>query len=258
MRRSRPLALLAPVALIAAIGAFAIALPASGASGDTLTAEAPPVGPFSRVEVSGHAHVVLVQGEKEAVTVEASPKAGARVRVRSSNGRLVIDTHDGERGINLFGGGRAPTVTIYFRQLEEIELSGAVKVRAEALRADVLRIDASGAATVEIEQLQVRALVFEASGAIKAELAGTATEQETSISGAAVYRADKLKSQSASISVSGAGKAIVNAERKLDAKITGAGVVEYIGDPAVTQRVSGAGKITRRAASDDTATKRAA
>jgi hypothetical protein len=180
------------------------------------------------------------------VTVEASPKAGARVRVRSSNGRLTIDTHEGDRGINLLGGSRPPTVTVYFRQLEELELSGAVKVRGDALRADRLRVDASGAATVEIDQLQVSSLVFDASGAIKAELAGTATDQETSISGAAVYRAGRLKSQSTSISVSGAGKAIVNAERKLDAKITGAGAVEYFGDPAVTQRVSGAGKITRR------------
>lgn len=250
MRRARPLVLFAPVALIAAIGAFAIALPASGASPhETVTAEAPPVGPFHRVEISGHANVVLVQGSKEAVTVAASPRAGARVRVRSANGRLTIDTHDTEGSWSWFGsGGRAPIVTIYFKQLERVDLSGAVKVRAESLRGDRLRIDASGATTIEIERLQVSALQFEGSGAIKAELAGTATEQEISISGAAAYRAGKLASQSASVEVSGAGKAIVNAQRKLDASITGAGVIEYLGDPAVTQRVSGAGKITRRSA----------
>jgi hypothetical protein len=40
----------------------------------------------------------------------------------------------------------------------------------------------------------------------------------------------------------------VNAKRQLDASISGAGAIEYFGDPALRQRVSGAGKITRRPA----------
>lgn len=249
----RRLALFAPVALIAALGAFAIALPASGANpGDTVVAEAPPVGPFDRVEISGHANVVLVQGDREAVTVEASPKVGARVRVRSHEGRLRIDTRDDEEpGLLLFGGGgRPPTVTVYFRQLKLLRIGGAVKVTADALRAERLRIEAAGATTFEVGALEVDALRFEGSGASKGELAGTAAEQHVSISGAGVYRAAKLKSQSATIRVSGAGRAIVHAERKLDATASGAGAVEYSGDPAVTQQVSGAGKITRRTSAD--------
>ena len=246
-------ALFAPVALIAAVGAFAIALPASGASaGDTVVAEAPPVGPFDRVEVSGHANVVLVQGDREAVTVEASPKVGARVRVRSHDGRLRIDTRDDEEpGLLLFGsGGRPPTVTVYFRQLKLLRIGGAVKVTADALRADRLRIDAAGATTFEVGALDANALRFEGSGASKSEVAGTAAEQHVSISGAGVYRAAKLLSQSVKINVSGAARAIVHAERKLDATASGAGAVEYSGDPAVAQQLSGAGKITRRTSAD--------
>ena len=249
MRRARPLSLFAPVALIAAVGAFAIALPASSAgAGDTVIAEAPPVGPFQRVEISGHANVVLVQGEREAVTVEASPKAGARVRVRSEAGRLSINTHEAEPGRIWLGGGRTPLVTVYFRTLEELRVRGAVKVRSEALKSDRLRIDASGATIIEFEMLETGALHFDASGAVKGEFAGTATAQEVSVSGAGVYRAGKLMSQTATVAVGGAGKAVVNAQRKLHATITGAGAVEYFGDPALTHRISGAGKIIRRSA----------
>ncbi len=42
----------------------------------------------------------------------------------------------------------------------------------------------------------------------------------------------------------------MNVQKKLDASISGAGAIEYFGDPVVKQRVSGAGKITRRSASE--------
>ena len=53
-------------------------------------------------------------------------------------------------------------------------------------------------------------------------------------------------SDKADIRVSGAGKAIVNAARLLKVDISGAGVVEYIGDPKIEQQISGVGKIRRR------------
>jgi hypothetical protein len=38
----------------------------------------------------------------------------------------------------------------------------------------------------------------------------------------------------------------VNVERTLDATISGAGSVEYLGDPQVTERVSGVGHVRKR------------
>jgi hypothetical protein len=39
---------------------------------------------------------------------------------------------------------------------------------------------------------------------------------------------------------------VVNARKKLNASISGAGMVEYLGDPVVTQSISGAGRVKRR------------
>ena len=48
------------------------------------------------------------------------------------------------------------------------------------------------------------------------------------------------------IEVSGAGKAVVNAASSLEVDISGAGAVEYLGDPKVKQSISGIGKVRRR------------
>ena len=249
MRRFSPAPILALV-VVAGLAAFA---PGSvPAKSDTVMAEAPPVGPFDRVDISGHAEVVLVQGNREAVVVEASPKSHARIRVRSQDGRLAIEVGESTSSWSWFGssGSRQPTITIHFKTLEALKMSGAVKVTSGAISSQKLRVTAAGAASMKVDALKVESLRFSGSGAVKGEFAGSATDQEISISGAGAYRAPKLASESASVSVSGAGKVIVNVQKKLDASITGAGAIEYFGDPVVKQRVSGAGKITRRSASE--------
>jgi len=240
-------------ALLLVVAALAGAVPSTPAgAADTVTAEAPPVGPFHRVEFSGHAELILVQGEREAVVIEASPKAHARVRVRSQDGRLRIDASENVSWWSWFGSGsgRGPTITVYFKTLEALDMSGAVKVTSSAIQSPKLRVSASGATSMKVDSLKVDALRFAGSGAVKGEFAGSATDQEISISGAGAYRAPKLLSETAAVTVSGAGKVVVNAQKKLDASISGAGAIEYFGDPALKQRVSGAGKITRRSSGE--------
>jgi hypothetical protein len=235
--------------LLLVVAAIVVILPAAGAV-ETVTAEAPPVGPFNRVEFSGHAELILVQGDREAVLVEASPKAQARIRVRSQDGRLRIDASENVSWWNWFGSSRGPTITVHFKTLEALEMSGTVKVTASAIHTPKLRVSASGATSMKVDSLKVDALRFAGSGAVKGEFAGSATDQEISISGAGAYRAPKLTSETAAVTVSGAGKVVVNAQRKLDASISGAGAIEYFGDPVLKQRVTGAGKITRRSSGE--------
>jgi hypothetical protein len=66
------------------------------------------------------------------------------------------------------------------------------------------------------------------------------------VSGSGSYRAEGLRSQDVAITVSGAGGAVVHAERTLDAHISGSGSVEYIGNPLLTKQLSGSGSIRQR------------
>ena len=109
-----------------------------------------------------------------------------------------------------------------------------------------LAIGASGGASLVIDDLRATTLRVDGSGALKADIAGQVDDEHVSISGAGSYNAERLRATNATVSVGGVAKVIVHAERKLRASISGAGLIEYVGDPEVTEEVSGMGRVRRR------------
>ena len=109
-----------------------------------------------------------------------------------------------------------------------------------------MRIAASGGSTVRLDDIDAQTIRITGSGALKATLAGKVVEQKIEISGAGEVHAERLASQDAVVEVSGAASVIVNVARTLRATISGAGSVEYYGDPEVRQSISGAGRVKRR------------
>jgi hypothetical protein len=221
-------------------------------AGSDLVTERRTLPPFTRIVIEGIAEVTLVQGDGEAVTVEGQARHLASVRTEVSGGALTITGERSRRWWSglLGGGGRPVRITVACRELEAITATGAVKVRAEHLRASRLDVAASGATSLRITALDAKELSVTGSGAMKAEVGGRAISQRISISGAGDYRGPDLVSEAARVAVSGAGRAVVHAERTLDIRISGAGTVEYLGNPQVTQTISGAGRVKRREASD--------
>ena len=220
-----------------------------GRAGIEVTSEQRTLPPFTRLQIDGMADITLVQGETESVRYEAAGK-GERVTVEVRDGTLHIGSRS-TRGFwgFLFGGGsRAVRATIAFRKLEAVDVSGAVKLRADGWTADKVAFSVSGEGALRIDGLDVKELAIAVSGTVKAELAGRATEQRIAISGAGNYRAPELASDNARVAVSGAGKVLVNVAKTLKIAIAGAGTVEYIGDPKVTQEISGVGRVRRREA----------
>jgi hypothetical protein len=223
---------------------------AGAARGGELTSEQLALPPFTRLEISGVADIALVQGATEGVTLEVPAKQRPRVRAEVRDGTLrIVNNASGGLLDFLFGGGTRPIkATIAFRTLEGVDISGAVKLRADGWKADKLTLSISGEATIAIAGLDARELAIAASGAVKADVSGRATDQRIAISGAGTYRAAGLASDNARVAVSGAGKVVVNASKILKVAISGAGSVEYLGDPKVTQDVSGVGRVRRREA----------
>jgi hypothetical protein len=193
--------------------------------------------------------VTLVQGAAEGVTVEAPSSALRRVRTEVRDGTLFIDAAEHRRTWQWFSGRRGrgtPRVTVNLREVDRIEAAGAVTVAADTLKAGELRLDLAGACSLKIRDLQATTLRLDGSGAIKANVAGKVQRQRIDLSGAGSFQASKLASDEAVIGVSGAGKAVVNAANSLEVDISGAGAVEYLGDPKVKQSISGIGKVRRR------------
>lgn len=193
---------------------------------------------FQEVTLEGVGTLVIEQGDTESLSIEAEPRVLRRIETEVANGRLTI------RPDRSFETREPITYFLTVKQLTGIELAGAGRIEAGQLSTDQLQINGRGAGAVVIDDLITNTLEVTASGNLQAELAGAVDSQTVTLSDAAGYAAANLSSRTASITASGASQAIVNVSESLDARVSGASRVEYIGDPAVTEDVSAAGSLS--------------
>ena len=186
----------------------------------TIKTEQRPVGPFTRIEAGGFYDIQWQPGSPS-FSLTTDENLLSHIETRMNGSVLKIETH----------GQIAPThgvtVVITSPSLTGAELSGALKLKATQLSGDRFALDTSGATRVA--------------------LAGSANRLIASLTGASKLNAETLETQDVEISVTGAGKADVNATNSLRAAITGAGRVSYGGNPkSVEKKITGAGKISPR------------
>ena len=110
--------------------------------------------------------------------------------------------------------------------LEGVAVAGSGEVTATGVAADSFDVEISGSGRVEPT--------------------GTADTLVVDISGSARYLGEDLEALVGTVRVSGSGEAVVNVADELDVDVSGSGGVQYIGDPTVTQSISGSGDITRK------------
>ena len=211
----------------------------NGVSGDgKVTKETRVVSSFDGIDVSGAFNVYLKQGSVEEVIIEADENLQPIIRAEVHGSTLVIDT---KKPIN-----HPTTLKVYitFKDLKKAEVSGAVDIFAEnKLNFTDFTLHTSGASDVRIE-LAAQKLALDCSGASKLRLSGTATDVRADLSGACDIYGFDLICDNFTVDMSGAGKAQIHVNKKIDAEISGAGSIRYKGNPSsINQSVSGAGSI---------------
>jgi hypothetical protein len=220
-----------------------ISLPVSvvRGSGEVVSQERE-IGDVTEVDLQGFGNVHIALGERTGLRIEAEDNLMRYIETETRGGRLEITHRRGTRLIN--------TMPIdYFvtlRTLEAISVSGAGNVDAPDVQAGRFVVRLSGAGNVEIDRLQAETLEATISGAGGLSIDdGQVSQQEIVISGAGDYRARDLNSGETTVRLSGMGSATVHARDRLDVTISGAGSVEYAGDPEVEQQVTGVGRVRR-------------
>ena len=193
---------------------------------------------FQEVALEGVGTLKIEQGETESLTIDAEPKVLKKIETEVQNGRLTI------RPDQSFKTREPITYYLTVKQLTGIELAGAGRIESAQLSTDQLSVSGTGAGAVVIDGLTANTLEMTASGNVQAELAGTVDRQTVEVSDAARYAAGELDSRLASVTASGASQVSVNVTESLDAQVSGAAHVEYTGNPAVTQDISGAGSLS--------------
>lgn len=208
---------------------------------DQIVIDVREVSGFDRVSLSSIGTLVITQGDREALEIEAQRYITRRILTTVRNRTLEI----GYQGTLV--GEAIPTKGITYRlmveELSSIRLSGAGNIRAGGLETDRLEVSVTGVGTVDIDELQAQELDVLLSGAGTIEVSGAAGDQEVILSSVGEYRASDLMSESVSVRLSGAGRAIVWAEEMLRVTISGLGSVEYYGAPHLDTQISGLGRL---------------
>lgn len=118
------------------------------------------------------------------------------------------------------------TFRVTVKDLESIEVNGAVALEARGIEESQMAVNVSGA------------------GAVK--LAGQVDQLAVTLSGAGALQSENMASRSATVTNNGLGAAFVSVSDELNATMNGMGFIEYIGNPKVTKEIHGLGVVSKR------------
>lgn len=192
---------------------------------------------FDAIDISGAFDVYLTQGGSESLVVEADENLMEIIVTEVVNGTLKIYNKKGIR--------KAEELNIYltFKDLESMEISGAVEIRGEnRFDLDELQIEGSGASEIELS-LKAELLEADFSGASEMDLSGYCKEMKLDVSGASELNAVDLEVEVLRMDVSGASEARVFVTQELHIDASGASSVRYKGSPKVYKHSSGASSV---------------
>lgn len=205
---------------------------------------------YNKVTLNIPAQVVVEEGSKEVIEIEADDNLIERVESKVSRKTLNL-SYKKDIGM-LFSRNIKPSEPIRIKltttDLEQVKLNGEASLIGEnnyVLNTDKLKIIINGSGLVELE-VKVKELEVDLSGSSQVKLFGVANKQKVEINGSAKYEAIDLETDKTEINISGSAEASLSAEKELDIEISGSAEVTYKGDPdKFSQDISGSGKVQR-------------
>jgi hypothetical protein len=205
---------------------FCAVLCTSMALGPCATAETRNLAPLNAVALNGIGTVRIKQGP-QAVTVNIDPELADRYVTEVKNDKLSIG----------FKCTLRPSVLRAMKNLKHCTVDISVP--------NLSAIETNGECSIEVDGFAWKEFSVSATGEGTILLAGAADTLDVSCTGAAKVDAFGLAAKDVRARLTGAATLRANATALLDASISGAGTVVYRGEPRISQRISGAGKIRK-------------
>jgi hypothetical protein len=184
---------------------------------------------FTAVDVSQAFEVSITQSSSYSVTITADQKIFDDIEVTQTGNTLVIGFEPGS-----VPGGLRRTAKITMPDLTQVMLSGATQGTAEGFStSEAFVLLLSGASSLELIDITVGDAEIAVSGASTLNAGGTANDLVSLVSGASNVDFSNFPVNNADIAVSGASHATINVAGRLDADVSGASTLEYIGEPTM-------------------------
>jgi len=197
---------------------------------------------FNKVEISSAFKFEISKSSSYSVSVTADDNIIEKVRVTKEGDILKI-------GLQPFI--RLGSVTlranVVMPQLHGLDVSGASRgTVSEFSSIEDINIKVSGASRVTGDITGGDA-EFDISGASSIQLEGSATNIVADVSGASSFDLSSFKVNNANIDISGASTGTVNLSGRLDADLSGASKLSYIGEPTMGNvNTSGASTLSKK------------
>ncbi len=235
------------IAVVVVVGAICAALILRGwpgvliGSGNLETEEYASAN-FTRVEISSAFQFEIRQSSSYSINVTADDNLIDYVQVSQDGETLRIRL------------GAAPSfrlvtlrASVTMPRLNGLTVSGASRgTVSDFTSTEGLNITVSGASRVEGD-FTAGEIGFDVSGASTVRLEGSADDMVAVVSGASTFNLGDFTVNNADVNVSGASTGTINLDGRLDANVSGASTLLYIGDPVMgTINVSGASTLREK------------
>ena len=214
--------------------------PGEPGSGNIVT-ETRDVSGFHAIDVSYPGQVVVKQGAKESVKIEADDNLLPGLKTQVKNGVLeIFYKKQADKHVNPT---KTVKITIVVKDLTKVDFTSAGELTIEKLETDQLDVSLSGAGNLKLNDIRVKGLSVDLSGAGSMSASGTADDLDVSISGFGDFKGKELHDKNARVDISGAGSATLWVDNDLNAEVSGAGSISYYGSASVTRQISGVGGV---------------
>lgn len=209
-------------------------------------------GDFSKLAVdigfynnSGNTTAMLyyTAEKSDKVTFEIQEDLVQYLTVTTDKGVLTIDS---EKSFEITDESKIPKIYVSAPMLEELRIGGAVRLeKADKITADSFKLSISGVCYGGNLDLEVKNLNVNLSGVSDVRLNGTADSVFIKADGVSSLMAFGLQTKEADVRLAGVGDVEISCSDKLKAEVHGVGGIRYKGNPEMSIRENGLGRVTQ-------------
>lgn len=183
---------------------------------------------FTAVDVGSAFQVEITQSGSYSVIITVDEKIFDKIDVSKTGTTLIISTEPNTITAS------ALKAEITMPELDELVLSGASRGTIEGFgSSEPLVVELSGASNLQMQDINVGNIEVELSGASTLTAEGSGNDLVSIVEGASNLDLANFPVDNSDLVVSGASQATVNLDGTLDAVVSGASTVYYIGEPTM-------------------------
>lgn len=229
--------ILSLIALFLSLQASACNLEGSG----ILKSEPRVLPAFNGIDLRCSANVIVAQGDKQEVRVEADDNLLSKITTDVKNDELVIDfalDFRSKKGVNIY---------IVVPALCLVELTGSGTITSTGtFNCDFLNLRLAGSGLIK-GRFDAKSLKVSLAGSGEVSLSGSVAESDLRISGSGNINARDLKMLSSVVTITGSGTSEIDVVNNLRVDISGSGNVYYVTEPAsLKTRITGSGAVSKK------------